>query len=702
MATKLQKLMFTIDLIDRVTGPAGKIQKTIGSVADNARASFGKIAAGGAGLVASGMAIKGLVGPAQEFQNTIGTVKSLDVAEDALDTLTNKAIEFSIQYGESANDFVAASYDIQSAIGGLQGADLATFTNASAVLAKATKADTGTITNYMGTMYGIFEETANKMGKAAWVEQLAGRTATAVQMYKTTGDQMSAAFTSLGAKATSAGVDQAEQIAILGKLQATMSGSEAGTKYKAFMSGVASAQDKLNLKFTDNNGNMLGMVEILEKIKGKYGETISVAESAEIKKAFGSDEAVALIDLLMPKVSSLTDEISSLGDVEGMEKAGKMADSMVDPFARFEKGVHAVRIGLGQALLPTIIPVIEKTAELTKWMYNFTQEWPTLTKFIGRGALAIIALTGVMASFALIGGVTQLGVAGLGISLKVLSVTFSVLKPILVAARAALLWLNAAMWANPVILIVAGIVALIAAVAAVIYWWDDLKAAFLDSIWGKVVMGYIDRIIAGFKTIGKIWSWVAEKLGFGGDEKNTPLETPAAKAIPKRVEKAVASGGDEKNTPLETPAAKAIPKRVEKAVASGGDEKNTPLETPAAKAIPKKVEKAVASGGVPAQPKEEPLPVQKIAPVASRVPQAGPKSGGWEYDSATKKYYRPGEVPSDLKRLKKADVKGGGITKNIATEISNQRNERSISVGQIVTSRPINPQEISSMLYMGA
>ncbi|MDA6077416.1 phage tail tape measure protein [Edwardsiella anguillarum] len=77
------------------------------------------------------------------------------------------------------------------------------------------------------------------------MEQIAGQTATAVQMFKTTGDQMSAAFTSLGASATAAGVDVAEQFAVLGQLQATMGGSEAGTKYKAFLAGIGGAQKTL-------------------------------------------------------------------------------------------------------------------------------------------------------------------------------------------------------------------------------------------------------------------------------------------------------------------------------------------------------------------------------------------------------------------------------------------------------------------------
>lgn len=97
------------------------------------------------------------------------------------------------------------------------------------------------------------------MGKAAWVEQLTGQTATVVQMSKTTCQGMSNAFTTFGASATSAGVQAVEQIAILGTLQATMSGGEAGTKYRAFLAGAYGAQAKLGLSFTDSQGRLLSV-----------------------------------------------------------------------------------------------------------------------------------------------------------------------------------------------------------------------------------------------------------------------------------------------------------------------------------------------------------------------------------------------------------------------------------------------------------
>ncbi len=563
MKTQLEKLMFSIDLMDRVSGPAGKIQKTLGGVANAAQDSFAKITGGATGMAAAGVALYAMAAPAQEFNMAIGEVRSLDVAQDSLDMLSNKAIQFSIKYGESAKDFVSSSYDIQSAIAGLAGNELASFTNASGILAKGTKSDAATITNYMGTMYGIFKNTADDMGKAQWVEQLTGQTATAVQMFKTTGTEMAGAFSSLGADATSAGIAQAEQIAVLGKLQATMSGSEAGTKYRAFLGGIGEAQDKLGLKFTDSNGKMLGMTDILTKLQGKFGDTFDVAESDALKKAFGSDEAVGMIKLLMADTDGLADSIGKLGNVTGMEKAMSMADSMVDPFQRWSQGVHAVRIGLGQALLPVLLPAVESMAEGAGAIYNWTQEYPNLTRWIGYAVVGISGLTGVVAAFAVMGGMARLSTLGYGnatkfatlmtkifskesiiakwamtgwsIAMKVASGGMAVLKWALVGARTGFLWLNAAMYANPVGFVIAGIVALTAGIAAAIYYWDDLKAAFLDSSWGQAIMGWIDKILGGFKSLTGCWDWIKDKMSWipGMDDDpagNVPRTSPSLEA----------------------------------------------------------------------------------------------------------------------------------------------------------------------------
>ncbi|MCL7761416.1 phage tail tape measure protein [Pasteurella multocida] len=441
--------------------------KSIDDIGNRGKDAMIKIGAGVGGIVAAGVALQGAIAPAIEMNRAIGEVRSLSVAEESLRKLTDTALEFSSQYGESATDFVRSSYDIQSSIAGLQGDELAEFTKASNLLAKGTKANASTITNYMGTMYGIFEEDAKAIGNANWVQEIAGKTALAVKMFKTSGDGMSAAFTSVGASAKSAKIGISEQFAVLGTLQATMSGSEAGTKYKAFLAGVGNAQKALNLQFTDSNGNMLDMVSILNKIKGKFGDTLELAESDALKKAFGSNQAVALIELLLPKVNNLKGSIQDLAKVKGMDDLEKMAQAMTDPWARFSQTLNNIKTAIGTEVLRVIEPIANKIADLGTNFVKWLSTYKNIARWIGYIVGALIGFTGFTAALTLMSGV----VAAIGVAFSFL------FSPI------------------------AAVIALIGAIVVVVY---KFRAE---------LFGFIKGVVKGFKSVGVSFEPVAKAFG---------------------------------------------------------------------------------------------------------------------------------------------------------------------------------------------
>ncbi|MGS3144136.1 phage tail tape measure protein [Aeromonas sanarellii] len=494
----MEKLMMQVALVDQVTKPLAGINAQMDKVSKAGRQGWSNMAMGATTVAGGVMAIQGALGPAIEMDRALAEVASLDVQKNVLGALGREALKLSVQYGNSATEIVRSSYDIQSAIAGLEGNELPAFTRASTTLAKATKADTATITNYMGTMYGIFEQQAKQMGKANWVEDVAGKTALAVQLFKTTGQGMADAFGAIGANATAAGVSMDEQFAVLGQLQATMSGGEAGTKFKSFLAGVGGAQKALGMQFTDSAGNMLPVLTILDKLKMRYGETMSVAEGDELKKAFGSDEAVAMIKLLMTNTKGLATNINALANTHGMGKAEQMAASMTDQWERVTQGWFAIRAAAFGVVLPAINAVVGLFADGANDVLRWTHLFPNLTKVISYAMLTIVGLSMVTGAWMLVAGLAKLATLGLGIAWTIIMAPLNLLKAGLVAFRAILLAVNIAMYANPMGLIIAGIVLLIGAVAAVIYYWDDLKKTFSD--WGV------------FQLLGKSIDWLIDKL----------------------------------------------------------------------------------------------------------------------------------------------------------------------------------------------
>jgi TP901 family phage tail tape measure protein len=467
----MEKLMMQVALVDQVTKPLAGINAQMDKVSKAGRQGWSNMAMGATTLAAGGLAVQAALGPAIEMDRALSEVASLDVQKDVLGALGQEALKLSVQYGNSATEIVRSSYDIQSAIAGLEGNELPAFTRASTTLAKATKADTATITNYMGTMYGIFEQQAKQMGKANWVEDVAGKTALAVQLFKTTGQGMADAFGAIGANATAAGVSMDEQFAVLGQLQATMGGGEAGTKFKAFLAGVGSAQKALGMKFTDAAGNMLPVLTILDKLKARYGETLSVAEGDELKKAFGSDEAVAMVKLLMTNTKALSTNINALGNTHGMGKAEQMAASMTDQWERVTQGWFAIRAAAFGVVLPAINKVVGVFADGADTVLRWTHLFPNLTRAVSYALLAIVGLGMVTGAWLLVAGVAKLATLGLGIAWSLLIAPLNLLKAGLVAFRAILLAVNIMMAANPAVLlayVVGGL--LVGAIGLAIYY----------------------------------------------------------------------------------------------------------------------------------------------------------------------------------------------------------------------------------------
>ncbi|MCK9818548.1 phage tail tape measure protein, partial [Pseudomonas sp. MAFF 302046] len=488
------------------------------------------------GVTGAFVGINQSLAPALEMNRALGEVKSLGVAEDALTALNQKALEFSMTYGESARDFVASAYSMEGAIKGLTGTQLATFTNSSNLLAKATKSDAETTSAYMGTMYNLFKGQADAMGKGEWVEKLTGQTALAVKLFRTDGAQLKDAFKEVGAIATASGVGIAEQFAVIGSLSSTMEGGDAGGRYKAFFENLGAASQKMGMKFTDSQGKALPILDIMAKLEGKLGDLTSASASAKLMEAFGG-EGAQVIGALAKDSDRLRNSMDKLGKVRGLEEAKNMADAMVDPWQQFGAAVEALRIVFGQVLLPILTPVMAKLSAIASTLARWTQLFPNIARVIGIVTLTILAIIAAMSLLTFTVGacrmawlaivtvwkvvqMVSLRTTAVFLLQKLLMLTYitviSLLTVGLGLVRGAMLmwqgviWLvNAALLANPVVWVVIGIMALVAAVIAAVVYWDEWTAALMNSEAFKWVSDQLTALSEWFNSMGG-WSGMAK------------------------------------------------------------------------------------------------------------------------------------------------------------------------------------------------
>lgn len=529
------KLSLIMNMVDHLTGPmAGVASNVSGSASklQSASQAFGSMVKTGAVMQEMGSQIAGAaLAPVEATfatRRALGELASLGVQD--LESVEAAARSFSDQWaGTSKADFITAAYDIKSGIASLSDEGVAQFTSLAALTAKATKATASEMTSLFATGYGIYKDYYDDLSDMEFGSMFSAGISESVRAFKTSGSGMAQSIQTLGASATTANVPLEEQLSVLGMLQATMGGSEAGTKYKAFLRSAVKGGEALGLTFTDANNQLLSMPEILEILQGKFGDTMDAAEKMELQKAFGDTESVALIDLMYNKVGDLQDNILNLYDAMGsgtgvaQKMAGAIQETEPERFARLQQRIQNVKETIGTSLLPTVNDLMSKGEQVLSKVSTWIDQNQELVRVIMIVVLAIGGFLAVAGTIIAVIGTVGLMVTKTVSTFKMLKAGFLLVKGALTPLIGSVWSFTAALLANPITWIVIGIVALIAgivllynkcewfrnAVDAIFAWFKEGVGAILDA--GKAAFEGIGNVIGSVMDAAK--STVSEKLG---------------------------------------------------------------------------------------------------------------------------------------------------------------------------------------------
>lgn len=499
------RLSVVMGMVDKLTPQLPSMEKNLSGTLKKVNNGFGSMQRAGVAMAGLGTGIlsatAGLVQSTFDTQNALGELSSLGV--ENLKAVEKAAKSFSDTWaGTTKADFISASYDIKSGIASLSDEGVAKFTELSGLTAKATKSTVGEMTSLFATGYGIYKGYYADMSDLEFGEMFSSGISTAVKNYKTSGSEMAASISTLGASATNANIPMEEQLAILGQLQATMSGSEAGTKYKAFLNAAAGAGEKLGLTFTDANNQLMSMPEILNALKGKYGDTIDALEKQELKEAFGTDEAIALIDLLYNNVDALDTGIKDLQESMGggVEATNKMAEAINNtPEQKFEilqQQIHNNTEELASGLLPGVNDLFDGL----NGVIGKTSEWIANNQETVSSIMRIVVIIGVF----LVAAGVMVGV--FGTIEKVFTGTTTVINTV----KRAVSLLNIAFTANPIIIVIGAVVTLIAILTSLYNsseafrsFWDNIGALLpqIIQMGVQVILGLINSIVSAIPSL---------------------------------------------------------------------------------------------------------------------------------------------------------------------------------------------------------
>ncbi|EKC3495420.1 phage tail tape measure protein [Vibrio cholerae] len=601
-----EKLMMVIGLVDQVTKPLQGITKEMQGAMDIGRKGLENVAVGAGGLVAAGLAVQGILGPAIEVDRALSKSKGFGIVGDDLKKIERAAYGFSIQYGHSAVDFINTSSMMISAIGNMSGEVLTQVTRNSSALAVAMQSDSETVSKLMKTIYGNYKADADLMGKDVFTATVSGMIVEAKQIYGIGMSELEGMIDGMHSLPSTIGMTFDDQLAVFGTLRAQMSEGDAVTQMTNFAEGLATFEEKVGINLRGADGQILPMVELLEKVKPLIEGMSGLDARTFLDDAGLGDGSLMLINLIKQQEEFVAGQ-KRLSQVQGMGKTEQMVSDMADQWQRLEASWFAIRAATFGAILPSINAIVGTIANGISYVTEFTNRFPMLTKVMSGLAVVGLSLGGVVASLSLALGVGQMMSGGWAATIKILSLAMKINRIFVIAWSAAVMiasgdfalmgviikgtiariwamtaatkvgqfatigwsyatkvaqlatlawsasvsflgsvlgvlrtgivavitstWLfNAALWANPITWIIAGIVALVAAVGAMIYWWDEIKASFADTTWFKIIAAAIDGVIEMLNMIPGInIEWRAGEL----PDVPVPETQPAiAKAVP--------------------------------------------------------------------------------------------------------------------------------------------------------------------------
>lgn len=403
--------------------------------------------------------VAGTIEVGKTFDNSMGQVAAVSGATgDELQALRDKAKEMGSTTKFTASE--AADAFNYMAMAGWKTEDMINGIDGVLALAAASGSDLATTSDIVTDALTAMGYSAGDAGRLADVMAAASSNAnTNVEMMGATFQYAAPIVGALGYSME----DTAKQIGLMAN--AGIKGEKAGTALRSILTRLsappkeaADAMEALGISMTDSEGNMKSLDEVMGDLRKAFSG-LSETQQTQYAKQIAGQEAMsgllAIVNAAPADVDKLTKAINE-SDGAAEKMAETMQDNLGGDLTKLGSKFEGLQLKLYEKFEPTLRGVVDgldKMLDAIAW----------LGKHIGPLEPVIVALSG-----ALIGLVSAL--AGLYIIPKI---------------SAAFTAFNAVLAANPIVLVVTAIGAL---VAAFIYLWNNCEAFrdFWISLWKKI------------------------------------------------------------------------------------------------------------------------------------------------------------------------------------------------------------------------
>lgn len=235
------------------------------------------------------------------------------------------------------------------------------------------------------------------------------------------------------------GLSVEETAATLGVLAKNgIKGTMAGTNLRATLKRLAAptsmAKGRLNelgVELDDGEGNIKNWNALLTELAGSMDGLTGKEQSAALADIFGRRAGTAANILIKEAKSGGIEKFVKLtneADGRARDMAATMEETTAGQFKAFESKLEALKISIGNELLPVLIDLMDSLAPLVKDLAQWARENPELVRQIGKSLIAFGGLTAALSPLLLTMGTTVAAVSTFRSALSVGSGLTGVLR----------------------------------------------------------------------------------------------------------------------------------------------------------------------------------------------------------------------------------------------------------------------------------
>jgi len=468
-----------------------KVQNRLNRVNANLQRQTRGIGSQAMGVAALALSFKAALNPAIKFEQAMKNLEA--VAFGAADATVPVAKNMALLSGQAKKLGASTAFSAsQAAEGQIFLAKAGFKTNQILAtmpslldLASASGAELGRTSDVLSDLLGAFGMKAGESGRLADV--LAAATSSANVDMETLFETLKVAAP-IGVAAGQSMEGMVAATAILGNVG--IKGSMAGTALKNSLVNLASPAAKgakmlksLGIDVADSAGNMLPMEKILLNL-GKSAKKLSQTKRIEAFSAvFGKIAMAGALNLEKAVTSGdFQKMVTNLENADGV--ARKMAkirmDSTEGSIVQLMSAVEGLAISFGSILTPILRRVAEAMIAITSPISDLIKNNKEVVKWIGYFAGALLA--------------AKIAILAYTATLWLLTPVLTAFSVALKIAKVGLIAFNLVMSLNPIALVVAGLVSLVAGMVWAYNEFEEFR---------KVLDIFSTTVISGFKNIGE-------------------------------------------------------------------------------------------------------------------------------------------------------------------------------------------------------